>query len=53
MKSLVITPKFRRAYRKLIKQTPKLQSRIDEILRRMEDVFAPALETHKLFGALL
>lgn len=54
MRLLVITPKFRRAYRKLGKRTPKLQDHIDEVLRQMQtDVFAPALGTHKLSGALL
>lgn len=43
MRLLVITPRFRRAYRKFGKQTPKLQDYIDEVLRQMQaDVFAPA-----------
>jgi addiction module RelE/StbE family toxin len=54
MRPLVITPKFRRAYRKLGKRTPKLRDHIDEALRQMQvDVFAPALGTHKLSGTLL
>ncbi len=54
MRLLVITPKFRRTYQKLGKRTPKLQNHIDEVLREIQaDVFAPALGTHKLSGALL
>ncbi len=54
MRPMVITPKFRRAYRKLGKRSPKLRNHLDEILRQMEiDAFAPALGTHKLSGGLL
>lgn len=53
MRQLVVTPKFRRAYRKLAKRDPSLQKRIDGVLRQMQaDVFAPTLGTHKLSGAL-
>lgn len=54
MRQLVITPKFRRAYRRLAKRDRVLQGRIDDVLRQMQvDVFSPALGTHKLSGALL
>jgi len=53
MRTLVPTPKFRRAYRKLAKRDLALQRRLDDVLRQMQsDVFAPALGTHKLGGAL-
>lgn len=53
MRQLVITSSFRRAYRKLTKRDRALQERIDDLLRQMRvDLFAPALGTHKLSGAL-
>jgi mRNA interferase YafQ len=53
MRELVISPKFRRAYRRLARRDRMLQERIDGVLRAMEaDVFAPALGTHKLSGEL-
>jgi len=54
MRQLVLTPKFRRAYRKLAKRDRVLQERLDDVLGQMQaDVFAPALGTHKLGGTLL
>lgn len=54
MRSLVLTPKFRRAYRKFVRRNDALQGRIEDALRQMEiDVFAPNLGTHKLSGDLL
>lgn len=54
MRKLVLTSKFRRTYRKLVKRDRILQTHIDEALKQMQaDVFAPALGTHKLGGALL
>ena len=53
MRQLVLTPKFRRAYRRLAKRDRVSQERIDGVLRAMEvDPFAAALGTHKLGGAL-
>lgn len=53
MRQLVISPKFRRAYRKFARRDHMLQQRIDDVLRQMQvDVFAPGLGTHKLSGAL-
>lgn len=49
MRELVLTPKFRRTYRKLVKRDRVRQGHIDEVLKQMQaDVFAPALGTHKL-----
>jgi mRNA interferase YafQ len=51
MRPLVLTPKFKRAFRKFVKRNANLQQRIEETLQQMEaDVFAPSLGTHKLGG---
>lgn len=53
MRLLVLTPKFKRAFRKFVKRNANLQQRIEETLQQMEtDVFAPSLGTHKLSGKL-
>ena len=53
MKELVLTPKFKRSFRKFVKRSPSLQKRIEEILTQMQrDVFAASLGTHKLSGDL-
>ena len=53
MRSLVLTPKFQRAFRKFVKRNAGLQQRIEATLQQMEaDVFAPALGIHKLSGKL-
>lgn len=53
MRSLVLTPKFKRAFRKFVKRNTDLQKCIEDTLQQMEaDVFAPNLGTHKLSGKL-
>ncbi|MBH8554151.1 type II toxin-antitoxin system YafQ family toxin [Nostocaceae cyanobacterium CENA357] len=53
MRSLVLTPKFKRAFRKFVKRNPDLQQRIEDTLKLMEvDIFALSLGTHKLSGKL-
>lgn len=53
MRQLVLTPKFKRAYRKFARRDQALQNRIDDVLHRMEqDVFDFSLGTHKLSGQL-
>jgi addiction module RelE/StbE family toxin len=53
MRSLVLTPSFRRTYRKLIKRNPQLQKRLEATIAQVEmDVFHPSLGTHKLSGSL-
>ncbi|UNU26680.1 type II toxin-antitoxin system mRNA interferase toxin, RelE/StbE family [Microcoleus vaginatus HSN003] len=53
MRPLVLTPKFKRAFRKFVKRNPDLQRRIEDSLQQMEaDVFFPNLGTHKLGGQL-
>jgi addiction module RelE/StbE family toxin len=53
MRKLVLTPKFKRTYRKFVSRDFKLKKRIEDTLRQMEkDVFAPNLSTHSLKGEL-
>ena len=53
MRDLVLTPKFKRAYRRFVRRNQRLKERIDTTLAQMQlDVFAPALGTHKLSGNL-
>jgi mRNA interferase YafQ len=53
MKKLVLTPKFKRSFRKFIRRNSKLQNQVESTLIQMEqDVFAPQLDTHKLSGKL-
>ncbi len=54
MRSLVLTPKFRRSYRKFTKRDNRLRLAIENSLRQMQsDVFEQSLRTHKLSGELL
>ena len=54
MRELVLTPKFKRVFRKFVKRNKKLQKHIEETLEYMQkDVFAAHLGTHKLDGELL
>ena len=53
MRELVLTPKFERVFRRLVRKTPGLQSRIEQTLQRMsEDLTDPRLKTHHLSGQL-
>ena len=53
MRQLVLTSKFKRSYRKFVSRNAKLQKRIEDTLRQMEeDVFASSLATHSLKGEL-
>ena len=52
-RELVLTPKFKRAFRKFVRRNARLQKRIEETLQQMKtDVFAADLGTHKLSGKL-
>lgn len=54
MNKIVLTPQFKRAYKKIVKHNPDYQRGIDEGIRNLEkDIFNPSLETHKLSGKLL
>ncbi len=53
MRQLVLTPKFKHAYRKFVARDAKLQKRIEATLRQMEqDIFGSNLATHSLKGEL-
>lgn len=53
MRRLVLTPRFKRAFRKFVRRDAPLQKRIEETLAQMqEDVFRASLGTHKLSGDL-
>jgi mRNA-degrading endonuclease YafQ of YafQ-DinJ toxin-antitoxin module len=53
MSELVLTPRFERAFRRLIGKNPALQPQIERALRRMAvDVNDPRLKTHHLSGQL-
>lgn len=53
MNRLVLTPKFRRAYRRFVRRNRRLQSHIDATLTEMiADIWDPLLGTHKLSGNL-
>jgi addiction module RelE/StbE family toxin len=52
-RDIVLTPKFRRAFRKFVRRNKKLQTNIEETLEQMqEDIFSASLSTHKLSGTL-
>lgn len=54
MRQLVLSPKFKRAYRKFVRRDRRLQSRIDDTLTQMQtNLFASKLSTHKLSGLFL
>ena len=53
MRQLVLTPKFKHAYRKFSRRNKKMCQYIDLALRQMEqELFASSLATHKLGGTL-
>jgi mRNA interferase YafQ len=53
MRNLVLTPRFKRAFRKFVQRDRALQSQIEQILEELRtDLSAPNLGTHKLVGNL-
>jgi len=49
IRELVLTPKFKRAFRKFVRRDARLQKRVEDTLMQMqEDVVAALLGTHKL-----
>ena len=53
MRELVPSPKFERAFRRLVRKNPALQPQIEATLRRMaENLNDPRLKTHHLSGQL-
>ena len=54
MREILLSPKFKRAFRKFVQRNPRLQAQIEDTLQQMQaDVYAPSLGTHKLSGELL
>jgi mRNA-degrading endonuclease YafQ of YafQ-DinJ toxin-antitoxin module len=50
---LVLTPRFERAFRRLVRKNPALQPLIEQALRRLAtDLNDPRLKTHHLAGQL-
>lgn len=53
MHELVLTPRFERAFRRLVAKNPSLRLPIETALRRMAaDISDPRLKTHHLSGQL-
>ena len=53
MRELVLTPKFKRAFRKFVKRNSQLEPKLIQILQLMkDDIFATQLSTHSLQGKL-
>lgn len=53
MNKIVISSKFKRAFRKFTRRNIKLQEKIESVIIKLsEDVFDPTLGTHKLEGKL-
>lgn len=53
MCELVLTPRFERAFPRLVRKNPALQPQIEQALRRMAANLAdPRLKTHHLSGQL-
>lgn len=50
---LIADKSFKRAFKRLIKKNPSLQTRVSEVLKLLEyDPFTPSLKSHKLTGNL-
>ncbi len=53
MRKLVLSPKFKRVFKKFVRRDAKLQKRIEDTLELMQaNVFAANLGSHKLGGKL-
>jgi len=53
MREIVLTPKFKRAFRKFVKRNFQPEPKLIQILQLMkEDVYATQLSTHSLQGKL-
>lgn len=54
MNRLVLTPHFKKAYKKIVRRAPFLLDQIDLSIQLLEkDIFDPRLKTHRLSGELL
>jgi mRNA-degrading endonuclease YafQ of YafQ-DinJ toxin-antitoxin module len=53
MNKIVLSSKFKRAFRKFTRRNTQLQNRIEIVIAKLaDDVFEPTLGTHKLEGKL-
>ena len=53
MSKIVISSKFKRAFRKFVRRNKQLQTRIEKTITQLsDDIFNPSLGTHKLEGKL-
>jgi addiction module RelE/StbE family toxin len=53
MKTLVLAPSFKRAFKSAVRRRPELQQQMEQRLRLLAaDPFDPILRTHKLKGQL-
>lgn len=53
MNKIVVSNKFKRAFRKFTRRNPKLQNKIEQAINKLvENAFDPTLGTHKLEGKL-
>ncbi|MGL5944281.1 MAG: type II toxin-antitoxin system RelE/ParE family toxin [Waterburya sp.] len=53
MSKIVVSNKFKRAFRKFTRRNTKLQGKIEEVITKLsEDISDPSLATHKLGGKL-
>lgn len=53
MRKLILTPHFKRAFRRFVRRQPVLQEKIEQTLRDMEqNLSAPHLALHNLTGRL-
>ena len=54
MNKLVLSPHFKKAYKKIVGKIPLLQEQIDSSIKLLEkDIYDIKLKTHKLSGELL
>ena len=53
MNKLVLSPHFKKAYKKFVRKSPHLQEQIDSAIKLLEiDFYDAKLKTHKLSGEL-
>jgi mRNA interferase YafQ len=53
LNKLVLTPHFKKAYKKIVRKIPHLQEQIDSSIILLEkDIYDEKLKTHKLSGEL-
>jgi mRNA interferase YafQ len=53
MSRIVVSSKFKRAFRKFTRRNTQLQTKIEKVITKLsEDTFDPTLGTHKLGGKL-